>query len=139
VPEGPLRAPDLRHPAHLDPARSDRASDPETNSIYSSIVERIRDHAFSTAEIAEITGVGVRQVLYWSSGEHRPRGATRDRLLELDYIVTRLGETFRPEGVEIWIHARNRTLGGRKPIDLLREGDFVTVLHAIESLDSGAM
>lgn len=110
-----------------------------TNSVYARIVDNIRAKALSTQELAEVTGVGVRQVLYWAAGDHRPRGESRDRLLEVEYIVNQLSEIYTPEGVEIWVHGRNRLLGGTKPIDRLREGDFESVLYAIEQLKSGSM
>ena len=73
------------------------------------------------------------------AGTHRPLGAKRDRLLELAYIIDRLRDVYRPEGIDIWIHARNRDLAGQRPIDLLAQGDFATVLAAVERLETGAM
>jgi len=57
----------------------------------------------------------------------------------LAYIVERLGDVYRPEGIDIWIHGRNRDLGGQRPIDLLRRGDFAAVLNAVAGLEAGAM
>lgn len=105
---------------------------------YSSLVERIRESALTTAELAQVTGVKPRQVQHWAAGAHRPQGETRDRLLEVAYIVEQLHDVYAPEGVDIWIHARNRDLEGRRPIDLLRAGDFETVLRAVERLQAGA-
>jgi uncharacterized protein (DUF2384 family) len=106
---------------------------------YRALVERIRESALTSAELAEVTGVKVRQVQHWAAGGHRPQGETRDRLLEVAYIVDQLHDVYSPEGVEIWIHARNRDLDGRRPIDLLRAGEFETVLRAVERLQTGAM
>jgi hypothetical protein len=89
--------------------------------------------------LPSIAGVKERQVQHWVAGTHRPKGAKRDRLLELVYIVDRLRDVYRPEGIDIWIHGRNRDLGGRRPIDLLEQGDFATVLNAVERLETGAM
>jgi len=50
-----------------------------------------------------------------------------------------LEEVYTPEGIDIWLHGRNRSLGGQRPIDLLRENDFDTVLDAIDRLRTGAM
>ena len=57
------------------------------------------------------------------------------------------GQTFYPnptaiytrEGAEIWLHGRKRSLGGRRPIDLLADGAYDEVLDAIERLAVGAM
>ena len=69
-----------------------------------------------------------------------PRGAaTRDRLLEVHYLVRLLREVYTREGAEIWLHGRKRSLDGQRPIDLLLQGDFRTVLQAVERLRTGAM
>jgi DNA-binding transcriptional regulator YiaG len=109
------------------------------SGLYARMVEDVRDTAFTAAEIADITGVKVRQVQHWASGAHRPQADARDRLLELHYIVERLRDIYTPEGIEIWVHGRNRALGGEKPIELLRAGEFERVLAEIERLAAGAM
>jgi hypothetical protein len=109
------------------------------SGLYARLVDDLHEGVLTNAEVAEITGVKVRQVQHWASGAHRPQGESRDRLLELHYIVERLREVYKPEGADIWVHGRNRSLGGAKPIDLLREGEFARVLAAVERLASGAM
>jgi hypothetical protein len=59
--------------------------------------------------------------------------------LELDYVIELLNELYDDEGVEIWLHAKNRSLGGQRPLDLMVEGKFDPVLWALERLTSGAM
>jgi uncharacterized protein (DUF2384 family) len=109
------------------------------SGLYARIVEDVRENGLTAVELAEITGVRERQVQHWSAGSHRPQGEARERLLEVAYIVDQLKEVYKPEGVEIWLHGRNRSLGGQRPIDLLQAGDFQTVLSAVERLKTGAM
>lgn len=109
------------------------------SGLYARIVEDLRDRALTTKELAEVIGVQPRQVTNWASGRNLPRGARRDRLLEVDYIVKLLREVYTREGAEIWLHGRKRSLGGQRPIDLMREGRFQTVVHAVERLRTGAM
>lgn len=109
------------------------------SGYYARIIQSLRETAFTAAEVAAITGVKERQVQHWAAGAHRPTGAKRDRLLELAYIVERLGDVYRPEGIDIWIHGRNRDLGSQRPIDLLTQGNFSAVLNAVERLETGAM
>lgn len=54
-------------------------------------------------------------------------------------VRKRLRDVYTAEGVDIWIHGRNRDLGDEKPIDLLVAGQFKRVLAAIERLSSGSM
>lgn len=109
------------------------------SGLYARVVDDLREGVFTNAELAEVTGVKTRQVQHWASGAHRPQGDAKDRLLEVHYIVERLLEIYKPEGADIWIHGRNKGLGGQKPIDLLRAGDFEQVLAAVERLAAGAM
>ncbi|MGC8628369.1 MAG: antitoxin Xre/MbcA/ParS toxin-binding domain-containing protein [Acidimicrobiales bacterium] len=107
-------------------------------STYRDVVVRAR-RAMSTEELAKVVGVQPRQVGHWVAGAHRPQGQARQRLLDLGYVVEVLGDVYDDEGVQIWLHGRNRSLGGRRPLELLVEGDFSTVLAAAERLASGAM
>jgi transcriptional regulator with XRE-family HTH domain len=106
---------------------------------YQRIVNDIRNTGLTAAELATIVGVRERQVQHWASGGHKPQGEARDRLLEVAYVVDQLKEVYLAEGVEIWLHGRNRELEGERPIDLLRNGHFKPVLAAIERLKVGAM
>lgn len=108
------------------------------SELYTRLVEDIRTSALTIQELAEVTGANRRQVSNWASGVHKPVGVKRDRLLEVHYLVTLLREVYTREGAEIWLHGRKRSLDGRRPIDLLREGDFKTVLNAVERLATGA-
>lgn len=109
------------------------------SGYYKRIIQEMRETALTTSEIAAITQVKDRQVYHWSAGTHRPQGQARDRLLETAYIVEALKDVYKPEGVDIWIHGRNRSLNGQRPIDLLERGEFAPVLNAIERLRTGAM
>ena len=107
-------------------------------STYRNRAVRVR-RALTTEELAQVVDVQPRQVQHWVAGDHRPQGRARERLLDLDYVVELLGDVYDDEGVQIWLHGRNRSLGGRRPLELLIKGDFPTVLAAVERLASGAM
>lgn len=104
--------------------------------LYRHVVADARK-ALSIAEIGEITGVGDRAVQKWGQGATRPDGASRERLLELKYVIEQLSDVYDDEGIEIWLHARQRAFDGRPPLDLLREGKFEDVLLIIERLAGG--
>jgi hypothetical protein len=106
---------------------------------YALVVEEIRSNGITSSELAEITGVRERQVQNWAAGASKPRDTSRERLTDVYYVVNQLQDVYRPEGVEIWLHARNRDLAGRRPIELLRAGEFSPVLEAVERLTHGAM
>jgi antitoxin Xre/MbcA/ParS-like protein len=112
---------------------------PASEALYARIVEDTRSDGLNAGDIGRVVGVADRQVRNWVAGASTPRGATRDRLLELNYISKALKGVYTREGAEIWLHGRKRSLQGRKPIDLLAEGRFDEVLDAIERLKAGAM
>jgi len=106
------------------------------SSLYRHIVADAR-RALSLAEIGQITGVGDRAVQNWARGSSRPEAGSRDRLLELKYVIEQLSDVYTDEGIEIWLHGHQRTLGGRRPLELLQQGEFQTVLTAVENLAGG--
>lgn len=109
------------------------------SGMYAAIVQSLREQALTTDELAAVVGVNSRQISNWASGHNTPKGARRDRLLEVQYIVEQLRDIYTREGAEIWLHGRKRSLGGERPIDLMREGRFQSVLAAIDRLRHGAM
>lgn len=104
--------------------------------LYKRVVADAR-RALSTAEIGGVAGVTERSVQNWATGKSTPEGSSRDRLLELKFIVEELSDVFEDEGIEIWLRSRQRSLEGRTPLELMHDGDFQTVLDAIERLAGG--
>lgn len=106
---------------------------------YREIVQELRTSGLKLVDIARATGVRERQVQNWAAGTSRPQNDTRDRLVDIHYVVRLLADIYKPEGVEIWLHARNPELGGARPLDLLAASNFPPVVQAVERLQSGAM
>lgn len=75
-----------------------------------------------------------------SGGEGRPKqpGNERSVLMELSGIVEKLLSAYTPEGVGIWLRARNLNLGGESPIELLAGGYVEKVVAESERI-AGAM
>lgn len=115
----------------------DRANKVHAGTSYARLVKDIKHVGLTHGELANLTGVKERQVQHWAAGTSKPVGTSRDRLVDIYYVVQQLEEVYRPEGVEIWLHAKNRMLDGRRPIDLLMEGEFEPIFDAVERLASG--
>ncbi|MBD3777676.1 MAG: DUF2384 domain-containing protein [Micrococcales bacterium] len=88
--------------------------------------------AISQSELAVAVGASERTVQNWSSGRTRPRGDAVDRVLDVVHLVTELREVYTDEGIQIWLRSRNRNLGGRRPLDMLRDGDIESVLDEVQ-------
>lgn len=108
----------------------------QNSLVYTRVVADAR-RGLNLNEIGSITKVGERSVQNWAAGNSRPEGRQRDLLLELKYVIEGLSEVFEDEGIEIWLHSRQRSLGGQSPLDLLRNGEFQPVLEAIDRLAGG--
>lgn len=118
-------------------ARRPADSSPD-NLTYLRIVEQVTGSGISQQELSAAVGASVRSVQNWASGDASPRGASRERLLDMQFIVEELRSVYTEEGIEIWLRARNRNLDGARPIDLLTSGDVGPVLEEAQRL-SGAM
>jgi hypothetical protein len=108
------------------------------NLTYLRIVNQVTGSGISQQELGSAVGASLRSVQNWASGDAAPRGNSRERLLDVQYIVEELRSVYTAEGIEIWLHARNRNLGGRRPIDLLTDGRVDAVVQEAERL-AGAM
>jgi transcriptional regulator with XRE-family HTH domain len=104
--------------------------------VYTRVVADTR-RGLTVSEIGGVTGVSERAVQNWAAGKSRPEGQSRERLLELKYVIEGLADVYEDEGIEIWLHSRQRSLGGRSPLELLRDGRFTEVLDAIDRLAGG--
>jgi uncharacterized protein (DUF2384 family) len=107
------------------------------STLYRHVVADARRAGLRVAEIGDIAGVGERAVQNWANGSSKPEGVSRDRLLELKYVIEQLADVYTDEGIEVWLHARQRVLDGRRPVDVLRDGEFETVLQLVDRLAGG--
>lgn len=115
-----------------------QAAEAPENPTYLRIVDQVTRSGISQRELGEAVGASVRTVQNWASGQASPRGGSRERLLDVQYVVEELRDVYTDEGIEIWLRARNRNLGGQRPIDLITAGDIDTVLQEAQRL-AGAM
>jgi transcriptional regulator with XRE-family HTH domain len=99
------------------------------------IVDALRPFGIKQQEIADVVHVSDRAVRAWRTGSIQ--GPRYDRLAELRDLVSLLSDSLTPRGVGQWLHARNRSLGGERPLDVLREGDFERVEKAARSFVEG--
>ena len=120
-------------PAHAQTAEQG------TNPQVARVIAQAREQAgLTAADIAEIMGIGTRQVQNWAAGKGKPADNRRLRqLLDLQYVLNLLDEVFDTEGSLMWLHARNRALGGERPLDLLSSGRTDEVIAFLDRLADG--
>lgn len=101
------------------------------------IVRALEGVGFTQRQIADAAGASDRSVRNWLvSGAIRP--VFDERIRELSEISILLSTTMTPRGVTQWFSARNRLLGGRRPVDLLAHGESEQVRRAAASFVEGA-
>jgi hypothetical protein len=95
---------------------------------YARIVNEI-GRVLSAGEIAAAVGVGERSVQNWRAGASRPRGAAREALLDLHFVVDALSDVYTDEGVELVLRGRARALGDRRPLEVFGSGERDAVVR----------
>ncbi|MBA2359536.1 MAG: DUF2384 domain-containing protein [Actinobacteria bacterium] len=105
------------------------------------IAERL-EHAATKVELgggdlARVLETSPRTIARWLNQGATPRPHARERLLELIAVLELLSETLRPPAAHDWLFTPNRSLDHHKPVELLREGNFRSVLGAIDALADG--
>lgn len=94
-------------------------------------------------DLADATGASTRTVRRWTKAARtnqmavRMRPETERHLDDLRSIVDLLKTTMDDQGVKDWLHARNYYLDHRRPIDVLRQGDYGLVHEAADALVEG--
>jgi hypothetical protein len=102
----------------------------------SEIVDALKSFGITQVDVAGVTQVSDRAVRGWKTGDIRPD--RYDRLAQLRDLVLLLSDSLTPRGVGQWLHAKNRVLGGERPIDLLTEERYEEVRGAAEAFIDGS-
>jgi len=87
--------------------------------------------------VARILRVSESQPSRWRSGEERMSEPNRRRVVDLDYVMSRLLELYPREVAEIWLDSHNAHLGAR-PVDVLVLRGAAPVVAAIDAEAEGA-
>lgn len=106
---------------------------------YTRIIGQLVTAGLTHEELGLAVGATRRSVANWISGAASPQGDRRRRLLDVKYVVDQLSEVYTPEGVEIWLHSRNRNLRGQRPIDLLALDRLADVEDEVDRLTAAVM
>jgi len=101
------------------------------------IVRALTRIGFTQKQIANATGATDRSVRNWATtGAIRP--TYDERIRELSEISLLLSDSLTPRGVTQWLSARNRLLGGEKPVDMIARGEADRVRDAVEAYLEGS-
>lgn len=110
---------------------------PPASVTYVRVVDDVTRAGITQAELAKAVGSGTRAVQNWASGQNSPRGEAAKRLLDVRTVVELLRDSYSDEGIDIWLHSRNRNLEMRRPIDLITAGQLEEVLDEAKWVAGG--
>jgi ribosome-binding protein aMBF1 (putative translation factor) len=105
---------------------------------YVRIVHQITRTGLSQTDLADAIGASLRTVQNWATGQSTPRGDSREKLLDVQFLIDELRDVYTDEGIGIWLRARNRNLGDARPVELITSGHMDRVLTEAQRL-AGAM
>jgi uncharacterized protein (DUF2384 family) len=91
----------------------------------------------SQRRLAELLGVNAAQVTRWRRGEGID-DINAGRVDLLDLVMAHLLRLYSGAAAERWLVGMNPSLGGRRPIDLIRRDQSREVLDAIANEQAGS-
>jgi transcriptional regulator with XRE-family HTH domain len=109
----------------------------ESSVTYVRVVNDVTRAGITQAELARAVGSGPRAVQNWASGHNAPRGEAVKRLLDVRTVITLLSDSYTDEGIDIWLHSRNRNLDMQRPIDLIVGGEIDKVIDEAKWVAGG--
>jgi Protein of unknown function (DUF2384) len=101
------------------------------------VVAALAAFSLTQGDVARATGATERSVRNWKrTSAIRP--GYEERLQDVREIALILKDSLTARGVGQWFRARNRSLGGRRPLELISEGDADAVRSAARAFVDGA-
>lgn len=89
------------------------------------------------SDLARVLDTNPRTIARWLHRQASPRPDSRERVLELLAVLDQLSGVLQAHAAHDWLFSPNPMLDHHKPVDLLREGEYRTVLGAIDALAEG--
>ncbi len=89
------------------------------------------------AKLARLIGVSPSRVSRWLLDEE-PDMENRRKVEGIEFVLSRLLDTWERETAVKWLDGFNAHLGNRRPVDLLAQGRITEVMRAVEAEETGA-
>jgi len=89
----------------------------------------------TAAHLADATGGDPSSARRWLRGTQAPYGGHAARALELTSLVERLAQVMQPTYIPIWLIKPIERLDDRRPVDVIRAGDYRSVSRLVASLE----
>lgn len=100
-------------------------------------VEKLRqDLQLNRRVFSRLVGYSERAIADWEAGKE-VRGASRQRLTEIQRLQAALARVMKPEFVGAWLQAPNPAFAGLKPIEVVERGEMDRLWRMIFRVESG--
>lgn len=99
--------------------------------------ELIASDVVDAGDLAHITGSTPRSVSRWTAAKSSPRREAEERLLELKAVIGLLRSVLSDRSARLWLRTPNPDLDWRKPLDLVADGEYRSVVAAILAIAEG--
>jgi hypothetical protein len=99
-------------------------------------LERLVD-SLGSNRVADLLDVSRSQPSRWRSRAEGIAADNERRLLDLEYVMSRLLRLYPPAVADTWLASHNAHLGAR-PIDVLKTSGALPVVQAIDAEEQGA-
>jgi hypothetical protein len=93
----------------------------------------------SVGDLADMWHIHPRTVLRYTKGDTPPKLTVRKSLDDLRELAHYLRKVFpREKAATNWLYTPEEMLRGRRPIDLVIQGETTQVIHVLAGIQSGA-
>ncbi len=104
----------------------------------SAIVRRINNiedlSGLRPTDLAHILNTNLETVSRWRNGRNVPQANNERLILDLEYIIEQLREFYGRDDARLWLYQRQKSLRGRMPAELIRDGEVLEVLRLVHDL-----
>ena len=120
-------------------ARKTRSVRPAAGPTVVSIVDRLDRlvGGLGNNQVAELLDVSRSQPSRWRRTQEGMGPENQRRVLDLDYVMSRLLQLYPLDQAHVWLRSQNAHLGAR-PVDVLRVRGVGPVIEAIDAEAEGA-
>ena len=87
---------------------------------------------------AKVLGVSPSLVSRWLKKTEPISSEKRRAIVDLDFVLNRALQIFTAEQLSLWLTGNEPHLGGARPIDVLRLRGPLSVVRALDAVESGA-
>lgn len=104
-------------------------------SLAQEIARAARLGNLTAAQLADATGGDRSSARRWMQATRAPAGEHAVRALELAALVDRLARVMEPAYIPIWLSKPLARLDDRRPVDVIRSGEYRSVSRLVASLE----